>query len=50
MNQIYQAKSIQSNLQNLIQQTNSTKPNLEKQILQKFEVKSIPSWAELGPV
>ena len=50
MNQIYQTKSIQSNLQNLIQQTNSTKQNLEKPNLQKIEVKSNPSWAELGPV
>ena len=45
MNQTYQTKSIQSNLLNLIQQTNSTKPNL-----QKIEVKSNPSWAEFGPV
>ena len=50
MNQIYQTKSIQSNLQNLIQQTNSTKTNREKQNLHNIEVKSIPSWAELGPV
>ena len=50
MNQIYQTKSIQSNLQNLIQQTNSTKQNLEKPSLQKIEVKSNPSWAVLGPV
>ena len=50
MNQIYQIKSIQSKLQNLIQQTNSTKPILEKTKLQKIEVNSNPTWAELGPV
>ena len=41
MNQIYQTKSIKGNLQNLVQQTNSTKPNLEeKPNLQHIEVKS----------
>ena len=49
MNQIYQTRSIQSYLQNLIQETNSTKQNLEKANLQKIEVKFNPSWAELGP-
>ena len=48
--QMYQTKAIQSNLQNLIKQTKSTKQNLEKQNLHKIEVKSNPSWAELGPV
>ena len=50
MNQIYQPKSIQSHLQNLIQETKSTKQNLEKPDLQKMEVRSNPSWAELGIV
>ena len=44
MNQIYRT------LQNLIQQTNSPEPNLEKPNLKKIEVKSNSSWAELGPV
>ena len=47
MNQIYQTKSIQSNLQNLIQQTNSIKRNLEKRNLHNIKVKSNPSLAEL---
>ena len=47
---MYQTKSIQSNLQNIIQQINSTKQNLEKKNLHIIEVKSNPSWAELDPV
>ena len=43
MNQIYQTKSIQSNVQSFIQQSNFTKSNPEKPNLQKIGVNPIPA-------
>ena len=43
LNQIYETKSFQSNLQNEIQQTVSIQPNLEKPNIQKIKVKCNPS-------